>query len=584
MKDFIDTQQLKLKTILEDDSRYTIPKFQREYSWEDEQIEEFWKDLIHNFNSGKNEPYFFGTLVLIATDDDEKYKVVDGQQRLSTSITFLTVIRDFLFEYKKENDVEKIQYYIKTEDSSGFTYPYRLEMSRNNQDFFLQKILKLGGASEKNLIVFENISKRNKGLATAYSIFYKKISEELGKYPELDEKIHYLISLSNTFLKNFIVVRNIIDTPARAYRIFDTINNRGIGLNESDLVKNYLLEQLDHSGGDIDVWYNKWQETLNVLDNAHVKEADFLRHYLMAYYGKTGPKEVFDTVSTHVETKEQVENFIDDIYNSAKIYHRLKEPEPTDWFGEHDLIDDLLSFNSLNAKVVYPVLLKAVDVFGRDRKLFKQFVENLLKFFFRSRTICQTNATALEALMNTLCKELRDNSAVTVNDIANKLKKSNEYPSDEKFKFDFSHFDATSKNALYILTNLNIGLHGGKKQMTLSAEKENVSIEHIMPKVIAGSDWEIYLKNKKGFKTDTELEDYHKNNLWRIGNLTLLNRSKNFKAQNKSFMEKYEQAYKTDDAKIVSHLNNWHEWNEDTIAERQIMLAGTALKIWNLDI
>ena len=76
MKDFIDTQQLKLKTILEDDSRYTIPKFQREYSWEDEQIEEFWKDLIHNFNSGKNEPYFFGTLVLIATDDDEKYKVV----------------------------------------------------------------------------------------------------------------------------------------------------------------------------------------------------------------------------------------------------------------------------------------------------------------------------------------------------------------------------------------------------------------------------------------------------------------------------------------------------------------------------
>ena len=583
MRDFIDTQQVKLKTILEDESKYEIPRFQREYSWTDEQIGEFWKDLTDNFNSPKNEPYFFGTLVLITTDELEKYKVVDGQQRLATSITFLSVIRDFLYDYGHERDAENIEYYIKVDENLNSDYPFRLYMSRNNQDFFLAKILKIGKVSEKNQLIFENISKRNKGLATAYSFFYQKLSDELNQIPERDEKIRYMIRLANNFVKYFVVVRNIIDTPERAYRIFDTINNRGIRLNESDLVKNYLLEKIDHDHGDIDVWYNKWLEMLNVLDNAHVKETDFLRHYLMAYYGPTGPRDVFDTVLGKVKTREQVENFIDHVCSSAKIYRKLKDPEDTDWSGDKNIIQDLSAFNSLSAKVIYPVLLKGVDIFGRDRKILSDFINAILLFFFRSRTICKTNATTLENLMNVICKELRNNTSVTVSDVKNLLKKSSEYPSDEKFKFEFSNFDANAKNSLYILTNLNIALHGGKKEMTLSAEKDNVSIEHIMPKVIVGSDWEIILKNKKGFQNKTELEDYHKNNLWKIGNLTMLNRSKNFKVQNISFIEKLEQAYKTDDAKIVNHLNNWHEWNDETISERQRVLAGTALKIWKLD-
>lgn len=583
MREFIDTQQLKLKTMLEDESKYVIPRFQREYSWTDEIIKEFWKDLIDVVNADKNEPYFFGTLVLIATDKPEKYKVVDGQQRFATSITLLSVIRDFLFEYDREADAKNIEYYIKVDETSDSTYKYRLEMSRNNQAFFLRRILTIGKASEKNHVILEDISKRNKGLAQAYKIFYDNISDELKQTPEKDEKIRYLIKLANQFVKYFVVIRNIIDTPERAYRIFDTINNRGIGLAESDLVKNYLLEQIDHAHGEIEVWYNKWLDMLNILDNANVKEADFLRHYLMAYVGPTGPKDVFNTVLAKIKTKEQVENFIDHIYESARIYRKLKEPDHTDWRENKDILENLSVFKSLTAKVVYPVLLKGVDVFGRDIKILLEFIQCLLTFFFRARTICKANATSLETLMNTICKEMRDNAGVTVNDIKEKLKKSNEYPSDEKFKFDFSNFDANSKNALYILTNLNIGLHGGRKEMTLSAEKDIVSIEHIMPKVIFNSDWEIYFKNKKGFQNKTELDDYHKNNLWKIGNLTILNRTKNFKTHNAPFIEKFNEVYKTDDAKIVNHLNNWHEWNDETILQRQQILAETALKIWKLD-
>jgi len=550
MREFIDTQQLKLKTMLEDESKYIIPRFQREFSWRDEEINDFWKDLIDCVNADKNEPYFFGTLVLIATDVTEEYRVVDGQQRFATSLTLLSVIRDFLFEYNREADAKNIEYYIKVDETSDSTYQYRLKMSRNNQDFFLKRILTIGKASEKNHVILENISKRNKGLAQAYKIFYGNISDELKQTPEKDEKIRYLIRLANQFVKYFVVIRNVIDTPERAYRIFDTINNRGIGLAESDLVKNYLLEQIALANGEIEVWYNKWLDMLNILDFAKVKEADFLRHYLMAYVGTTGPKDVFNTVLSTIKTKEQVENFIDHIFESARIYRKLKEPDSTDWYENNDIIENLSNFKSLNAKVVYPVLLKGVELFGRDPKILLEFIQNLLIFFFRARTICKANATSLESLMNAICKEMRDNAAVTVSDIKEMLKKSDEYPSNEKFKFDFGTFDANPKNALYILTNLNIGLHGGRKEMTLSAEKDNVSIEHIMPKVIFNSEWEIYFKNKKGFQNKTELDDYHKTNLWKIGNLTILNRTKNFKTHNVSFIEKFKEVYKTDDAKI----------------------------------
>lgn len=582
MRDFIDTHQVNLKAILEDESIYVIPRFQREYSWEDEHIGEFWKDLTDSFKAGNAEPYFFGTFVFIQTTQTEKYKVVDGQQRLSTSITLLSVIRDFLFEFNKERDVENIQHYIETDEISAGKKEFRLEMSRNNQDFFLAKILTIGKASEKDNIVYDNISKRNKGLATAYHFFYVKIKEELKGIPEKDKMIEYLVRISNHFLKYFVVVKNIIDTPERAYRIFDTINNRGIGLNESDLVKNYLLEQIDHAGGDIDFWYNKWLAMLTVLDNAHVKESDFLRHYLMAHYRPTGPKDVFDTVLDAIKDDKQAEDFIDKIHTSSKTYRKLKDPEKTDWFGDKDIVESLQAFNSLNAKVIYPVLLKGVDVFNTNPKAFSSFIQCILIFFFRSRTICKTNASSLETLMNSICLEMRETTALTIHDIEKKLKKSSEYPTDEQFKFDFTRFDANAKNSFYILKNLNIELHGGVKSMTLSTDKDNVSVEHIMPKIITKSEWEIYLNNKKGFKNKTELDDYHKNNLWKIGNLTMLNRTKNSSAQNNSFMKKCEEIYKNDDAKIVNHLLTWKEWNAEAIFARQQILADVALKIWKI--
>ncbi|MCH7559908.1 MAG: DUF262 domain-containing protein [Thaumarchaeota archaeon] len=585
MRKFIDTEQVQIKTLLEDENRYIIPKFQREYSWEDEHVETFLADLLEHFDKEDKTPYFFGTIVLIdVPGEDETWKIVDGQQRMSTSLIFLSVIRDILNELGKDYDAEKVNEFIQFEDSPPDPeYPYRLRLSKNNEDFFKNHVLKPGEASKKAAIDVREIAKRNKSLAVAYKIIFDNLHEKLAEIPESDEKIRFLIKLYNHFLKFFVVVRNTIDSPDRAYRIFDSINNRGIALEESDLVKNYLLETIDHGKGDVDTWHEKWLEILQKIDFARVKEGLFLRHYMMAYYGPTDAKRVFKRVSDKIQGREQAETFIDKLYEAATLYRRLKDPDPSDWFNDQKILDNLLAFTDLDAKVVYPVLLKGFSVFGTSKKAFSELIEILLIFFFRSRTICKTSATALENLMNKVCEKLRVDTSVTVSDIKEILKSSTQYPSNEKFVFNFSIFDANSRNALYILINLNEEMHGGREHMTLSAVKNIISIEHIMPKTIKDSDWEKYLIEELGLQNADERSDYHLNNLWRIGNLTILNKSKNFRAQNSSFLDKYEMAYKDDNAKITKHLEQWKEWDTNSISARQKILAGTAKLIWTLD-
>ena len=540
-------------------------------------------DLIEHFMKGEMSPYFFGTVVLIEFDAPEKWKVVDGQQRMSTTLIFLSVVRDILNDRGNVFEAERINEVIKLDGSPDDDYPFRLKLSKNNDDFFQNHVLTLGDATKKAAIDIGNVSLRNKNLAIAYKTVYNKLKHELTGIPDSNKQSDFLVKMYIHFLKYFVVVKNVIDTPDRAYRLFDSINNRGIALEESDLVKNFLLETIDYENGEVDDWYEKWLVILQRLDGAKIKDGLFLRHFMLAHYGPTDAKKVFQEVSNAITGKAKAENFITNLADAALLYSKLKNPEPSEWFKNQKIVDDLEAFKDLNIKVVYPVLLKGFDIFGRSKQAFSQLVEILLVFFFRSRIICKTSATALEKLMNDLCKKMRDDTSVTVRDIKQMLLESNYYPSDEQFVFDFGTFNANTRNALYILINLNEQMHGGRKTMTLSAEKSRISIEHIMPKAIKGTDWDKYFAKKFDLQNPTARANFHSNYLWRIGNLTILNRAKNFRAQNSPFLKKLDMAYRTDNAKITKHLSKWKEWNGDTISERQKILAKTAKKIWSLN-
>ena len=335
------------------------------------------------------------------------------------------------------------------------------------------------------------------------------------------EKTKFLIKFYNHFVKYCVAIRNIIDTPDRAYRIFDSINNRGVELAESDLVKNFLLEMIDYGQGNVDTWHEKWIELLKILDKTGLKERVFFRHYLIANYGATDQKSVFKRVADEITSMQEATEFITRLLDAAQLYGKLKKPDHTNWFGSQEIVNDLKTFNDLSAMVIYPVLLEGFNIYGRSEHDFAKLVKILLTFFFRSRTICKARPTSLEGLMNDICEKMRNDPRLQIDWIKEKLQKSRSYPSDEKFKFDFGIFDANNRNAPYILTSLNSEMHreaGDATNMT----KNDVSLEHIMPEKITDSEWEAYIHDRKKFKNPIELKDFHTNYLWRIGNLTIL--------------------------------------------------------------
>ena len=455
-----------------------------------------------------------------------------------------------LSELNRESDASRIDHFIRIYDDNDQLILDRLIMNVNNQEFFKSYILEHRPASEKLESDSLQISDRNIGIFYAYKLLHEKLDSELKAIPDLSEKAKFLISLTNKFLKYFIMVKNTVKTPEKAYRIFDSINNRGIALSESDLVKNFLLESIDHDcdNNRVDHYHDLWLEILDKLDSVNVKETDFLRHYLIAYHDHTGLNEVFTRVSERIEDGKDATAFIEDLYKASEIYCELKQPK--DLLSDPWLLEILDTFNDLNLKVVFPVLLKGYDLFTNQTD-FVNLANSLLVFFFRSRVVCKTSATALESLMDKICRLMNNESGLTISKIVRMLKESKEYPDNDKF--NFSVFKANGKNAFYILKCLNAELCGISTSDATSINKNNTSVEHIMPKTIKQTAWESAISEDISSDSITEIKTHHKDYLWKLGNLTLLRKQRNVILKNKSYIDKLK-AYARDDTKTVDGI------------------------------
>ena len=579
MKKFIDTIQEKLKNLFTNDYTFHIPRYQREYSWEDEHVETFWNDLISHFNQDDPSEYYFGTIICVDKEDSgEAFTVVDGQQRLTTSMVFLAVVRDLQLELGLGEDALDTHKFLIDDSQKQI-----LSLSKNNADFFNDTILEQIQADKKIKSFSDNVDLRNKQLAEAYTVLNTKISDEISKYSELEEKRKILNSLYSHFLKWFVVVRTTIDSPTRAYKIFETINNRGKGLEESDLVKNYLLSIIDHDELDVNQYYEGWLDLLKKLGVTKTKENEFLWHYMLAYAGPVGPDDVYAQVLEKYKTGDQCVLLIEDLLAKSQIFNKIIKPTREDWWDDQQTVDNLDAFGRLSAKATYPVILKGYDAFGHDKVAFNQFLETLLIFYFRSRTICKTPATKVRGVMNTLCKNLRDNVTISVSDLRKVLLEEHlsEYRDDETFIFNFKKFVANERNAKYILVKINDEMTG---TVTIpSPPLKDIQIEHIMPKTFRGTEWEKTLKTRFANEpTKDELNDFHKNNLNKLGNLTFTSSTLNPQLSNKPFKDKVE-TYRNDNVEITKALTQYHEWNEETIDNRQGMLAGNAKKIWSFE-
>lgn len=221
---------------------YYIPNYQREYSWETDQIEEFWSDLIETVSLNEEITHFFGQIVVHNDESSKKKYIIDGQQRTITSIIFLHVLKRKYHQLYKDSDntLDDANYREMniSRDYIGTKAPYHLTLGdESDNDCFVDIIS--NNNSEKPSKKHKKKSHTN--MHNTYKFFYDKVSVMMDEQADAEEKLSVLNTLFDTFSQRFSVLYMEATQLDEAYIIFETLNARGKDLEASDLLKNYLF-------------------------------------------------------------------------------------------------------------------------------------------------------------------------------------------------------------------------------------------------------------------------------------------------------------------------------------------------------
>lgn len=264
----ISASESIIENILSKNDRYTVPDYQRLYSWENEQWDEFWSDL----NSiEKNDTHFLGSIVVIkrpgSYDELDQMELVDGQQRLTTISLLLCAMRDYYDQSGEQGLADKIDSdYLHEDDLNNNTFS-KLTLSRFDRDEF-KSVLNGNVGEAKESQIYE-----------CYHYFKEKI-RRLG-----DETVN---RLRKRLLGSMTIVVIDCENPESAFRLFETLNNRGMELSAVDLMKNSLLqtamERADNGAEDkeYDHIREQWEIILERVVREISKPNRFFRHFMMS--------------------------------------------------------------------------------------------------------------------------------------------------------------------------------------------------------------------------------------------------------------------------------------------------------------
>lgn len=544
---------------------YYIPSYQRDYSWEQEELEDFWKDIKDSLEDDY-ESHFFGQVVVHIDSDQNNIKnIIDGQQRTTTSMIFMRAIQYFYQDIlkanpnhsialRKSNDIssQAIGYY----DADEKTPHLNFNDSTSN-DYYINNIL-LGEPTDK-----KNKSKACERMRKAYKFFCKNIEDELSGYSTLADKVDYLKNLHNSFTQKFQVLYLEATDIGEAFVIFETLNARGVALETADLLKNFIF-----SRSDITYAQKTWKTMIDDLDRADTTK--YIRHYWISSTEFARDKELYKRISKKIQDDKHAANaLLESLAAYAKYYHDLCFPEDATTFENEDLISSITNLKTLKARTFYPVILAMYQVkdinTGNPKyseKDIAQVARAIETFIFRNFTICGRVANTGEILFAKVASKIVKENVSTVDEIVNEIR--SDMVDDITFKDLFAIWEGTSsqkETIRYVLKKLH---NATTKNKEISTNNNDVHIEHIHP--VKAQLWNFS-------------EEDHNKYLWRLGNLTLLSSKLNETVKNNVFDVK-KNSYKDSWIQPTIDLVGYNQWTPTEIEDRQNKMAALALKIW----
>lgn len=562
----LDTKTLTLNEILGNGKIYFVPQFQRDYSWEQDNLDDLWNDLL-NIYSTTNEAHYMGSIVLQVKGDqsNKQFWIIDGQQRFTTlSLLTLAIINKIklLADSEIDSDANKeradliMKQYIGQKDPSSLMYSSKLFLNENNDGFYQQRLLTF-----RSPVNYSKLIDSDKLLWNAYLYFVKQVNE-LFRSENNGEKIaSFLTKLIGEQLK-FIQI-TVVD-ELNAYTVFETLNSRGVELTSTDLLKNYLFSLVAKSPNDLQAVKTQWKK---IIDAIGLKDFPvFLRYYLNARSSLVTKDQLFKSIKKVVKTDQQVLDLLDHLESYAYTYNALFNPEDELWDNDKQQKEDVSSLLLFKVSLCHPLLMVAYEKFEFTE--FKKLLHGIMIISFRYNVIGKLQTNEMEKAYNKTANKVYSETIITANQAIDDLKDL--YISDDVFRnyFELKSFNTSNsqqkKIARYILYKIESQLDNGIKTDFLI---DDGTIEHILP------------ENMDEHWSSLFTDEDHINYVYMLGNMTLLEpKLNNIRAGQKPFEEK-KQFYQTSKYALSKNIIG-EEWSIRMIKHRQASLGKTAAGIW----
>ncbi len=435
----------------------------------------------------------------------------------------------------------------------------KISLGAEDNDFFRNRIIESNPAAK--MVVAKNSHKR---IEEAYKIADSFIRKEFVTHGKV---LEHLFDLAN-FLKNDVqIIIVTVDDDTNAFTVFETLNDRGLALSQTDLIKNYLFNKSGASR--LIEAQQKWTTFKSAIEAAEneAEILEYIRYHRSSKEGLTREKELFKRIKEKIKSQTQVITYLAELENDVQIYLPLLNPNHPNWNEYHpncrDYIRTLLDLKlSRNRPLLISILKKfsKADIEKSLRLIVAWSVRNLITG--------DTGGGTLEVEFSNQAKLISTEKIKTFA----QLKKSINHlvPTNETFKKAFE-IATVSKSyiARYYLSEIELSYHSTTEQKT-STNTENVNLEHILPeKADLIKDWSIFS------------EEQHKSYSHRLGNLTLMDKKMNSNQKSASFTEK-KKIFSASEIKITSALATLTNWNTTEIEQRQKGFAEKAVKIWSI--
>lgn len=591
---------------------YDIPRYQREYTWNQRDWANLYDDITQN-DAG----YFLGSFIVVNGTVNSKmdtihYEVIDGQQRLTTLSLFLAALYARIMEHKDSidddmmlDDIRPLRNRLILKSDKSMTRVIPQVQNHNLEDYrwILKEHIGLDAVMQKPK--FLGLRKMSK----AYNYFYDRLGEDVGSRNGI-ECVRCLLDICR-LVCSAVVVQITVDSHADAYTLFASLNNRGVPLSAVDLIKNMLLGKVAGvDDGQLDYYFERWQEVLhNLGDDCKTQERFFRQNYdafrrevNKPFIGESGSQLPLGSVATRsnllkiyekrMEADDGALKVLDELTENSALYSKiigLDQESP-----DSELSHQLLELSRAQGVASYLMLLflfkKQNQLELKDETL--ALLVKLLVCFFVRRNLTDTPPTRdLERLFISICESVESEGLKGIA-AAEYIKKRlvDVSASDASFRecLEGPIYDVNPDMTRYILTV--IASPSVTKEMKPLWERYASgnyvwTIEHIFPQGKNIPDEWVKMVADGDMSKATEVQEKQVHTL---GNLTIT--GYNSKLSNMPFVTKRDRkdvyganvGYRNG-LNLNDELINTDTWTSEQIQERTDRLVGLTLKAFDFD-